>query len=144
MINVHTGEIIFDGVEIRKNMKIADFLQYDKSRILINDRGNGRGIIKLTNAVMSNGVYAQVKIEINEKMSVLRINILPSLKENAESDLLSASKTWLEGMISTNEIEVNEKAINRTYSWGHISAQHIPDRDYGTVGGDINIVYEEN
>lgn len=141
MIDIKTGKIIFDDIEINKHMRIEDFFKYDKSKVKINDRGNGRGVITLKNEIISNGVSSQIKIEINEKTGSTRINIFPSLKESNELDLVSASKSWLTGIIPLTELTIKEKSITGEYSWGHVSIQYLEDREYGIAGGDINIVY---
>ena len=141
MINLNTGELNFNEVKITPNMKIADFLQYNESVINIYNRGNGRAIITLCDCVSSNGINAKVKIEINEELNMLKVNILPSMYNSKDINLAMASVKWLEGMITENTITIDkpEVAINR--SWGYISIQCFQDKYYGFVGGDIVISY---
>jgi hypothetical protein len=140
MIDLNTGEIILAGVKFNALSKVEDFLQYDESIVYVNNRGNGRGIIRLQKYVESNGILAQVKFEINEKTNSRRVVILPSLQNMSSLTLLEASKLWMRGMAVGDYRELPDSIIGE-YIWGYVIAQYRQDRDYGTVGGEISIVF---
>ena len=66
--------------------------------------------------------------------------IVPSLENTNGMILLDASKMWLRGMAKGDYIE-KENIISGKYDWGYIIAQYKEDKDYGLVGGEINIRY---
>ena len=142
MIDLITGKIELDGVEIQPCSKIKDFEGYGKDQIDIFDRGNGRGIIHFRKPIECNGIYAQIKIEINENLDSRRVIITPSLNGLHEMKLIDASKLWLKGMANGAYSE-DADSIHGSYEWGYISAQYREDRDYGVVGGEIVISYGE-
>ena len=57
-------------------------------------------------------------------------------------DMLTASREWFKGFSIGDYID-DEYGIIGEYAWGYIIAQYREDRDYGTVGGEINIYYGE-
>ena len=138
MIDLRSGRIDINDVVIEPHFKIRDFEKYDSNKISVFDRGNGRGIISFVEYVHSNGINAQIKIEINEKIDSRRVIITPSLQGMGDMKLLDASKAWLKGMANGPYSETAD-SISGKYEWGYISAQYREDRDYGVVGGEIII-----
>lgn len=142
MIDLETGRIEINGVVIEPHFMMHDFEKYGKEKVDIHNRGNGRGIISILEFVNSNGIDAEVYIEINEKLDARRVIITPVLSDSEEMTLLEASKLWLKGMANGNYIE-RPNSISGSYGWGYIAAQYRRDRDYGVIGGEIIIEYKE-
>lgn len=139
VINTETGEMELDGIKINENIKVDDFKKYEENGLVhINDRGNGYGIITILNSVKCNGILATVKVFLEK--SGLRVYIYPV---SPNEDMLVASKKWLDGMINDERLTSSNESVSLKYDWGYIVAQYVPDRDYGTVGGEIQIAYEE-
>ncbi len=139
-IDLESGRIEIDGVVIEPKFTVQDFEKYDSNKISIFNRGNGRSIISILGYIHSNGVDAQITIEINEKADFRRVIIFPSLDGKNDTSLLNASKAWLKGMANGSYAE-SADSISGEYEWGHLSAQYREDRDYGVVGGEIIITY---
>ena len=141
MINTETGEMEFDNVHINKNMKINDFKKYAEKGLvnISSDYENGQGIVRLTNKVKSNDILAKIKIEIHGFGVIVYIFPSTCVGENK----IIAGKKWLAGMIEDRRITQYENQISLQYDWGYIVAQYMPDRDYGTVGGEIHIAYKD-
>ena len=142
MIDLRNGRIEIDGVVIEPKFTIKDFEKYDSNKISIFNRGNGSSIIRILGYINSNGINAQIKIEINEKMDFRRVIITPSLDGKNDMKLLDASKAWLKGMTDGSYSE-SADSISGKYEWGYLSAQCREDRDYEVVGGEIVISYGE-
>lgn len=141
MIDLKTGLVRINGITIGGKTVLADFEKYKDDLVHINDRGDGRGIVRFLDKVYCNGIEAGVKLEINERLNLRRLVITPSLQEIEGMSLLDASKLWLKGM-AKGEYNETDDAISGKYSWGYICAQYRKDRDYGLVGGDIIINFE--
>ena len=139
-IDLKSGRIEIDGVVIEPKFTIKDFEKYDPNKISILNRGDGHGIIRILGYVNSNGIDAQIVIEIFEKMDSRRVIIFPSLDGKNGMSLLDASKAWLKGIANGSYAE-SADSISGTYEWGHLSAQCREDRDYRVVGGEIIIHY---
>lgn len=56
-------------------------------------------------------------------------------------ELLDASKLWLKGVAKGKYDETSDSIVG-SYDWGYICAQYREDRDYGRVGGEIDIEYK--
>ena len=141
VINTETGEMEFNGIHINKNMKIEDFKKYEGKGLaeITVDLGKGEGVVRLTNKIESNGILAEIKIGILRYGT--KIYVYPEI--DVGEDLISVGKKWLAGMIVDERIEEYADRICVTYDWGNITAMYMPDRDYGTVGGEIQIAYED-
>lgn len=142
MIDLNTGKIEFNGVVIKPKFTLNELKQFEPTKIDVFERKNGRGIARFNDLVKSNGIDAQIKIEINEKLGLRRVVIIPSLEKTDVDGLLIASKLWLKG-IAQGTYEEHVDSISGRYAWGHISAQYKEDKDYGLVGGEIIISYDE-
>ena len=131
----------FDGVKIKKDMKLDDFKKYAEEGLISidSDFGNGQGVIRFINKVKRNDILARIKIEIHKWGIVVYIYT----EINVGEDLISIGKKWLTGMIADEKLEKYTDRISVTYNWGNITAMYMPDRDYGIVGGDIQIAYEK-
>lgn len=144
MIDITTGEMKLNGVVIRPDMGIEDFKRYPANQVTVRDRGNGRGIITLTQLVVSNGISARVKVWINGLTGSFRVTVLPDLTGQNGMDLLGASKAWIFGMIPESYFSKStDSCLTAAFSWGSIVAQYLPDREYGVKGGDLQIEYRK-
>ena len=138
MIDLKTGIMEFNGVVIKPHCMIKDFEKYGPDKIDINNLGNGRGIISLIELVNSNGLDAEVYLEIDEKANRRDVIITPEYRK----DLLTSSKLWLRKMTINGDYEERENSIGGSYDWGYIYARYRNDRDYGVIGGEIIIAYK--
>lgn len=141
MIDLNTGKIEIDGVVVEPKFMLNDLKQFSPIKVDVFDRGNGRGIVRFNNLIKSNGINAQIKIEINEKLESRRVVITPALEGTGVDGLLAASKLWFKGIVQ-GTYEEHDDSISGKYMWGHISAQYREDKDYGLIGGEIIISYE--
>lgn len=142
MIDLTTGIMNINGILIGPNVCLNDFLPYNNEIVRVRDRGNGSGIVRFINPINSNGIDASIKIELDEMVKLKNVIIIPSLANTNGMTLLDASKMWLRGMAKGEYIEKDD-IITGKYDWGYINAQYEEDRDYGMVGGEINIHYNE-
>ena len=140
MIDLVTGNIELNGVIINPNVLLVDFEKYGEEIVHINNRGNGRGIVRFKQMIKSNGIDAAIKVSIDEEINFRSVTITPTLQNTSGLTVLDASKQWLRGMAIGEYVE-NENVIRGKYRWGYMCAQYRDDRDYGVVGGDIRIRY---
>lgn len=140
MINLNTGVIELDGIVITPKSTLKDFKKYRK-KVDIDDMGNGRGTVGLVNSFSSNGINAEIEIDINEDRKYMYVYINPSIENHPKLETLEASKQWLKGIV-IGEYTEDEDSLYGTYDWGYIVAQYREDRDHGIVGGEITMKYE--
>ena len=141
MLDVTTGKVKLYGVEVSPRSKIKDFEKYGRG-VHICSRENGTAIVTVSHAITSNGIKAQAKIEINEKLDIMRILITPDVPKNG--DMLECSRKWMKGMTDFNALFKKcpeDGGVSAAFPWGYICAMYVHDADYGTVDGDIHIVY---
>ena len=123
-------------------MSYKDFLQYGSDIVHINNSREGRYFIYLNNMINSNGINAKILFFINERNNTRKVTITPIFKKTDGMDMLTASRKWFKSFSIGDYID-DEYGIIGEYAWGYIIAWYREDRDYGTVGGEINIYYGE-
>ena len=141
MINLETGEIEFNGILITPNCTLADFERYAGDKVEIIRLDESSGSIRFLNLIENNGVNAQIEIDIDEDEGSRLIEISPIRPQGGYEGMLEDSKKWLKGVTIGEYITTDEK-ISGTYEWGTIYARHYMSRDYGLMGGTINIEYK--
>lgn len=141
MINLNTGEIEFNGVLITPNCTLADFEQYAGDKVEIIKFDELSGSIRFLQLIENNGVKAQIEIEIDGDDGSRIVEISPIRPQGGYEGMLEDSKKWLNG-VTIGEYSSTDEKISGTYEWGHIYAHHYMSRDYGLMGGTINIEYK--
>ena len=133
-IDVKTGYLVFHNIMITKNTVPSDIKGVPD--LLVNPKNDS--ILTFKKSVKSGKVNARVKINF---LKTPMVTITPMIGKNGV-DMLEYSKMWIKAKLP-DEIPANENnsGISYEYDWGYIVAQYLPDRDYGQVGGWIEIRY---
>ncbi len=141
MLNLENGEIEFNGVLITPNCTLADFEQYAGDKVEIIKIDEVSGSVRFVDLVGNNGVNAQIEIDIDEEEGSRVVEISPIRPQGGYEGMLEDSKKWLEG-VTIGEYTSTDEKISGTYEWGTMYARHYMSRDYGLMGGTINIEYK--
>lgn len=142
MLNLENGEIEFNGVLITPNCTLADFEQYAGDKVEIIKIDEVSGSVRFVDLVGNNGVNAQIEIDIDEEEGSRVVEISPIRPQGGYEGMLEDSKKWLEG-VTIGEYTSTDEKISGTYEWGTMYARQYMSRDYGLMGGTINIEYKQ-
>lgn len=142
MIDLSNGIIKFDDITIKPDSKIEDYLNLSSDILDFIEIGPKFVSFLFKNPIENNGIKANIVFSIDENENS-RFVIISPFSFDSNLGTLEASKIWLEGITEGGEYKITESSIIGDYNWGYLVAQYYPDRDYGIIGGDIHIKYNE-
>lgn len=142
MIDLSTGIIEFNNIVIKPDSEIEDYFNLSSDILEFVEIEPKFVSLLFKNPIENNGIKANIVFYIDENENSRFVTISPfNFDPNLET--LEASKIWLEGITEGGKYKTTESSIIVDYNWGYLIAQYYPDRDYGIIGGDIHIRYNE-
>lgn len=141
-IDTETGYIYLGNVVITPDKKIADYKEYEKAGLVrFIDEGDNNAIIVVNDSTDSNGIDADVMINIYE-IEIEKVIFITATPMNTNTERIIASKKWIAGMIN-EPIAEDTESFCKEYSWGYITAAYGYDPHYGAkTGGEVLINYK--
>lgn len=166
LLSRHYGVTLLDGVDIfdLKNGVLSAFgVQLSKNSVpedleclsneIVNKSlsKNKNKYFRFLKPIQAAGVDMFLEVDFYADSKILQANLYPaisdSIKDNANGELakycVAASKRWLKHMIQEPVESESEDRIYYKFGEGYIYAATYKSRDYGLIGGEIQVRFEE-